>query len=833
MDEKGITIHRVSSVELSNIPAGLLALSVLFTTGTVVLSVAPSDQYLESSSLCLYLSSQFVDASRVVVDDLNSPIATVTEVVFPIPIETTWPCLEMAESAPEAPKAAETTPDEPENGSGTLPAPVSTPPPVSQTTAQSQQPYSLPQIQSSPQISPKRPTVDSSLAPKGTAGVLHSPIPHKVLAQVVHPLNASDTPTSSRSVSNIASNRKIAPDSHTPSNPIIGTVNASTAAAGGSTVFSSTARPRKASVGPSLVVKQDTTLKSCLSPPSDSMSDHHAENPRESISLSDNHHHPSFLIKSDNISPNKHGLLSLNQTGTATPVNDEEHAHSHINFTPIVNGASGSALSVPVSPPRHTSKSPPGSGPVSRMNSLRYSEQDEKKLIESLRISNNSSLASDDNRSKSKTTEPLAKEGVSDQEDSSEGTKRDKLHLLIGITGCISIHKNIFLIIDKLFELYTHDKLEIQVVLTKSAEWFLSEKLYKFEELQVKVWFSDDDVKHFLTSPYHKNVALYNSQASMHVRPMITQKLLSQYSLVYDLQRWTDVFLIAPLSANTMAKLITGLADDLLSNLAHIWPVPQLASQQQQVPPGKTAPAPNCTILTNNLVSPKPIIAALALTNSMYSHPITKKQLVMLQESYPNMSILKPVEKCVDVDGNISMGGMRSWREVVDFVSKKLGEPPEDEDEYDDDDDDEEEEEEEEDEEEKIVNGKDAEEKDEEIVKGKEDYESPSLQKSVNSTKKEQEPTTTKVKYLPTVEPKPKIGEEKLEVHEDVGLQPIISNAEEKKMLANGSSTDLHRHRRNTISRRELQEHEKLATQNAILNSCIGVVASPVPSHFN
>ena len=50
------------------------------------------------------------------------------------------------------------------------------------------------------------------------------------------------------------------------------------------------------------------------------------------------------------------------------------------------------------------------------------------------------------------------------------------------------------------------------------------------------------------------------------------------------------------------------------------------------------------------------------------------------------MTILKPVEKCVDMDGNIAMGGMRSWREVVDFVSKKLGPPPqEDEDDKDED----------------------------------------------------------------------------------------------------------------------------------------------------
>ncbi|CAL1197972.1 unnamed protein product [Candida parapsilosis] len=337
---------------------------------------------------------------------------------------------------------------------------------------------------------------------------------------------------------------------------------------------------------------------------------------------------------------------------------------------------------------------------VSRMNSLTYSSIDDKKFIESTRQSANTSVT----------------ELKSHDEDAITSSDDSKLHLLIGITGCISIHKNIILIIEKLFELYTHEKLEIQVLLTKSAEYILSEKLHKFEELGVKVWFSDDGEKYFLTSPFQKVYSKAVASGQLPLRKQVGSHVFQQYNLSYDLQRWTDVLLLAPLSANTMAKLINGLADNLLTELLHVWPMPQIhhISEQSRLSSrhpttATTNPTPttsatsatsatataattqqelkkDTTIMSNNLIAPKPIVAALALTNSMYSHPITKRQLSLLQETYPNMTILKPVEKCVDMDGNIAMGGMRSWREVVDFVSKKLGPPPqEDEDDKDED----------------------------------------------------------------------------------------------------------------------------------------------------
>lgn len=38
-----------------------------------------------------------------------------------------------------------------------------------------------------------------------------------------------------------------------------------------------------------------------------------------------------------------------------------------------------------------------------------------------------------------------------------------------------------------------------------------------------------------------------------------------------ELRRWADVFVIAPLSANTLAKLANGLCDNLVTCVARAW----------------------------------------------------------------------------------------------------------------------------------------------------------------------------------------------------------------------------------------------------------------------
>ncbi|CAH2352379.1 putative protein Sis2p [[Candida] railenensis] len=521
---------------------------------------------------------------------------------------------------------------------------------------------------------------------------------------------------------------------------------------------------------PLLHVKQDTSLKSCLSSTSFNKSSSSVSHPE----------HPLFLVHDDIISPNKHGLLNdddesilshtpslitgagssnLGNTGVIGPVLSPSQSH---------NSPSSILSSAPNSPPliqahnpnthqiQTTVSPPPQPVPLSRISSLRYANAGDKNLIET---TNRQRAGSPISSKSSPQLPPISDPNIVSNTDAvpNNDLQNDKKHLMIAITGCISIHKNIFLIIEKLFELYTKEKLEIQVILTKAAQYILGEKLYKFEDLGVKVWFHDDGLKYYLTNKATLYKAFSPQSAQPH--PKLTPNYLSQFFLPFELQKWTDVLLIAPLSANSMAKLINGLSDNLLTDMLHIWPVPL---NRHQIEP-QAANTSTSTVLTNNLSAPKSIIAALALTNSMYSHPITKRQLSLLQETYPNMIILKPVEKCVDIDGNIAMGGMRSWREVVNFVVQKLGEPEEEDNDDDDDDDDDEDE-------------------DEEVKDGEE-----------GEDRSEQKETTIRVN-----------GHAK---HQD---EP---------------STEHHRIRSETVTNKELKEHTKIATINAMLNT--GLVHGP------
>jgi phosphopantothenoylcysteine decarboxylase len=518
---------------------------------------------------------------------------------------------------------------------------------------------------------------------------------------------------------------------------------------------------------PSLTVKQDPTLKSCLSSTT-------------SLPRSGPSEHPSFVVRNDTKSPNRHGLIEneeLLPSHTASIITGASDAVSppHTEGTKATSGSASE--SQPLSQNRSSSsrqRDNPLAGntpqlsqppPLSRISSLRYvnNSLEDKRVIE--------------NTNRQRTASPTMLSPQLQQQQqllqqllqlllpilcADAETTDDKKHLMIAITGCTSV-KSVFLIIDKLFELYTHEKLEIQVIMTKAAQWFLTDKLHKFEESGVKVWFHDDGIKFYLASK-----ALYKHSLQ---QPKTTANMLSKYMLAFELQKWIDVLLIAPLSANTMAKLINGLSDNLLTDMLHVWPVamhglqPDIANNAKGQPLARGGPpsghSPVSTVLKNDANAPKAIIAALALTNSMYSHPITKRQIAELNETYPNMCILKPVEKCVDVDGNIAMGGMRSWGEVVNYVVQSLGEPEEEQI------DDEEDDDEGDDESQEVANG-------------------------------------------------------------ELPLPQETEDPEERPKRAGSVLGDGRRRRHDTVTNRELNEHQKIATINAMLNTGMGGTPTPI-----
>jgi len=109
-------------------------------------------------------------------------------------------------------------------------------------------------------------------------------------------------------------------------------------------------------------------------------------------------------------------------------------------------------------------------------------------------------------------------------------TSETKQRILLGVTGGIAAYKSA-----EIVRRLQDQHCEVRVVMTQSAEQFIGPLTFQA-----------------LTGhPTYKHLFDSTDNAMEHI----------------DLARWADKILIAPASANFMAKLVGGLADDLLSTL--------------------------------------------------------------------------------------------------------------------------------------------------------------------------------------------------------------------------------------------------------------------------
>lgn len=200
-----------------------------------------------------------------------------------------------------------------------------------------------------------------------------------------------------------------------------------------------------------------------------------------------------------------------------------------------------------------------------------------------------------------------------------------KLHILLAATGSISTGK-LRLIINKLTEIYGRDKIDIQIILTKAAENFVSRGEIPSH---IRIWRDQDEW------------ATWKGRAD----PVVH----------IELRRWGDILVIAPLSANTLGKIALGLCDNLLTSVVRAWNTQY------------------------------PILIAPAMVSYAYNHPATRAHLKVIKDEMKWIEILKPVEKVVGSYGDIGMGGMMDWNEIVNKTVLKLGGYPDDEDDGDDD----------------------------------------------------------------------------------------------------------------------------------------------------
>jgi len=103
-----------------------------------------------------------------------------------------------------------------------------------------------------------------------------------------------------------------------------------------------------------------------------------------------------------------------------------------------------------------------------------------------------------------------------------------------------------------------------------------------------------------------------------------------------ELRRWADVVLVAPCSANTLAKIAHGLCDNLVTSLMRA-----------------LSPA------TPTYIFP-------AMNTLMFEHPLTEQHLRTLREVI-GYNVVGPIGKKLAC-GDIGVGAMTEWKEIVHIV---------------------------------------------------------------------------------------------------------------------------------------------------------------------
>mgnify|MGYP005992002333 CR=1 FL=1 len=132
--------------------------------------------------------------------------------------------------------------------------------------------------------------------------------------------------------------------------------------------------------------------------------------------------------------------------------------------------------------------------------------------------------------------------------------------------------------------------------------------------------------------------------------------------LTSQLRKWADCVLIAPLSANTLAKLANGLADNLLVRVSlhcsslSLWALCVVS------------PVQTC-IMRAWPVGRKPWLVAPAMNTAMWEHPLTTKQCAVLCDEL-SASLIPPKGSSTLACGDTGAGAMAGVDTILQAVSE-------------------------------------------------------------------------------------------------------------------------------------------------------------------
>lgn len=205
-----------------------------------------------------------------------------------------------------------------------------------------------------------------------------------------------------------------------------------------------------------------------------------------------------------------------------------------------------------------------------------------------------------------------------------------KRHILLAASGSVATIK----LVQIINGLKSQHNISIRLILTRSASEFLSGQSLEQPTVDqisrlphVDAVYTD---AHEWAQPWKRNAPI------LHI----------------ELRRWADVLVISPLSANTMAKIVNGMCDNLLTSVVRAWDVTGTVDGVK-----------------------KKILVAPAMNTCMWNHPITARQLRVLEDEWGGESgwfeVLRPISKNLAC-GDVGNGAMVTWETIVEAIENKI-----------------------------------------------------------------------------------------------------------------------------------------------------------------
>ncbi|XP_053320739.1 phosphopantothenoylcysteine decarboxylase [Spea bombifrons] len=181
-------------------------------------------------------------------------------------------------------------------------------------------------------------------------------------------------------------------------------------------------------------------------------------------------------------------------------------------------------------------------------------------------------------------------------------------HVLVGVTGSVAALK-LPNLVSGLLEI---PGVQVQVVSTERAKHF-----YNVNDVSVPLYSEQDEWEMW--------------------------KQRSDPVLHIELRRWADLMLLAPLDANTLGKIASGICDNLLTCVVRAWDLQ------------------------------KPLLFCPAMNTAMWNHPITKQQIAQLHGfGYTEIPCIAKQLVC----GDEGLGAMAEVDTILNKVKQVLSEHP-------------------------------------------------------------------------------------------------------------------------------------------------------------